>query len=416
VFKRSIIYLGVLLVLTGIFLETDMLSSKLPVIEPFTARAFPIELKRLEHRILLKDATFPGIVFNRGGFFVTAGVFGDDHLPHQWVFRYDAQLKPTGWSKPLTHTGYVTGEPDAQIEYYRGNFYQTYNAGSQDIGSLTRGDQLWLAKYDEDFNLVKSIQVVRDAPPQEETNDMFMEVARDRIYVGTDISALADANPLEGGSNDQPAFNLNDKGLIIRIFDLNLKLLQTLRLEGPGLYMRTGGHLMWVKPYFYLCVNTLTSFNYDPRDLCVLIFDEHFKLLRIKKLTDSLIYVEKFPQGVLSSKGRFYIPYTRFPNVEYAYTLLKSIYYYFTDVRCAFLDQRCYPQDTGEIWINIYDLDFNLLKDIRVRDNKPRCGVGSHRAHLAKNAQEIYVLYDTIFSFKPDAPQVEADHFRVMLK
>ena len=334
-----------------------------------------------EHKILLKDGFFPGIVPVYGKFYLISSLFPPGDRVRQWVFTYNYQLQRLGWSKPLTRTPYITGEPDSDLLWYREHFYHAYSASSiLEEGVPTWGNQLFLAKYDRDFRRLGLLQVIKDAQPEEETNDMFIEAAEGRLYLGTSVEL--------GGHRRQ--------GIRLRVFDLQLNLLKTLLLQVPGLSLHIGGHMMWRDGRFYLFTDANRRGLGPDRHLYAFEFDRDFKLLRYTQLTGGQYRMQKFPRGPVFHDGVWFIAYTERPTMGRG---------------------RIFPEDTGNIVIGVYDRNFHLLQRYPATRNKSFQEIGSHRASLAAVGDRLYLLYDTqygprLYGRRP--AQVEAQCFKIL--
>jgi hypothetical protein len=369
----------ILLLLTGCALAPR--SSTAP--EPLTVKSGPVKLKLLEHKVLAEQGFFPTIVQAYHKFYFMVSLFLPGETTHQWIYSYNDRLQPLGFAKQLTYTPYVTGEPDSALVFYQEHFYHAYSASSEmKAGEPTWGNELFLAKYDRNFNLQRSLQVVKDGSPQEETNDMFLEVAQGKVYLGTNFEFLQNG----GGYS---------RGILLRVFDLNLKLRESKHLLVPGLSLHSGGHLLKLKDKFYLFIGASVKGQGRGQNIWVLVFNENFKLLKLKRLTQGWGRAASFPKGPVFSAGWFYLPYTLRPN----------------------LHRAGYPEDSGNIGLGIYDQDFNLSASYIITHHKPFSGIGSHRGCLAQLNDKLYLLYDTHFAYKkqPESSrQVEAFIFKII--
>ncbi len=300
-----------------------------------------LELRFVKKITVAENAVFPGILFTNNTLYITytSPVNGRNQI---FVKGFDLSLN----QKFLKQ---VTSEPfhieDSQVIYAKGYFYLTYSANTN--------RDLYLAKFDSNWNLIKKIQVVSNASENDPTNDMFLYYTNDTIYLGT-------TSHIQKDKEIEPFFYQR-----VRKYDLNLNFLGEISLS--DVQSECGGSLLFLNDTF---IFVSSDKFWGGANLIVLYYSSNWDFIGYKEISSSDIN-ERFPMGFAYKDGYFYVAYT-------SQTELFGII------------ENGEISDDGNIVIKVFDDDWKLLKEVKVtKDSR------ANRAHLAIVDNRLFVVYDS---------------------
>ena len=292
-------------------------------------------------KIKVADGVFPGIFFADNNFYVTY-----NKNNNVYIKKFDDDFREIE-EKKLTNVNKVN---DLQVAYDDGFFYLVYSTAGKS-GIPDKG--LYLKKFDLNFNEVKSIAITEEAPKTEATNDMFLSLINDLLYVGT---FYIPTNPGPG----------NNFGHNMRIYDKDFSLQR--EFVANDLNHQNGASLVFGNDKFAIISGANINFNNQNRDLIILSYDEDWNFLN-DKVISSEPEDEYWPMGAFFDGDTIYIAYIS--NEK-------------------FNQQFCSTCDMGDIYLKRYDGDFNFIDKTIVADEFP-----SQRPHLLKVGNKVYVAYDS---------------------
>jgi hypothetical protein len=309
---------------------------------PPAAVKFMFTGKKIE---IAKGAVFSGILFVDDNFYVTYGAPPRDGERNQmFVKGFDENFGFTGFSKQLTDV--EIGIADHQTIHIDGYFYSVYSTpGNRD---------LYLEKFDSNWNSVGMTTVVTASPMNQPTNDMFLNHADGFLYVGTvDIS---------------PEHEFYQ---YIRKYDLDLEFKGEFVLTDVS--SNVGSSMIFFNNTFII---VSSDKFWDDANIIVLRYDSNWNFIDSKTISADPSANERFPMGLLFKDGRFYVSYTHQTGILFHPGGGGEP-----------------PSDYGDIILKAFDSDWNVLGQVKVTDELP--ANSANRAHLAWANNKIYVSYDT---------------------
>ena len=258
---------------------------------------------------------------------------GEDH--NIWIAKYDLDLH---FKKQITVNGSKGETDDGYGILYDGNGY-LYAAGT--IRETKGENNIWIAKYDTDLNLEKSITINRTADNTDKARFMVLD-GKGHLFVSGSVTQ-----------------EVSEYDIWIGKFDTDLNLLVDTVVAGPVAGEEDKGYGICLDEYGILyCTGTLT----EPGQ------GYNIWLAKYDTNLNQIDYITR--DGPLHGE-----------DVAYLMVMDEAGYLYLTGV---------YTEPTGNenVWIGIYNRDLQLLSETTVNGsaNAYDSGIG-----IACRPDEIYV-------------------------
>jgi hypothetical protein len=236
---------------------------------------------------------------------------GEDH--NIWIAKYDLELN---LQKEITVNGSKNETDDGYGILYDGNGH-LYAAGT--IREIEGENNIWLAKYDTDLNLIKSITMNQTADLTDKARFMVLD-GNGHLFVSGSVSQ-----------------EISEYDIWIGKFDTDLNMIKDTAIAGPVAGEEDKGYGICLDEFGILyCTGTLT----EP--------DQGYNIWLAKFDTDLNPIDNITMDGPLHGE-----------DVAYLMKMDESGFLYLTGVYTE-------PAGNENLWIGIYNRDLQLMKDMTI--------------------------------------------------
>jgi glucuronoarabinoxylan endo-1,4-beta-xylanase len=279
----------------------------------YDAELNPVDSKTVNGSANGEDTGYTLALDNSGNLFIIGYITetGEDH--NIWIAKYDSDLQ---FKKKITVNGSKNETDDGYGILFDGNGY-LYAAGT--IREIEGESNIWIAKYDTDLNLIKSITMNRTANYTDKARFMIMD-RNGHLFVSGSVSQ-----------------EISKYDIWIGKFDADLNLLAETDVAGPVAGAEDKGYGICMDEFDILyCTGTLT----EP--------DQGYNIWLAKYDTglNQIDYITR--DGPLHGE-----------DVAYLMAMDDPGYLYITGVYTE-------PVGNENVWIGIYNRDLQFQNNITV--------------------------------------------------
>ncbi len=282
-----------------------------------------------------EDTGYTFALDEKGNLFVIGYITetGEDH--NIWIAKYDLNLH---LQKQITVNGSKGETDDGYGIIYDGNGH-LYAAGT--IREIKGENNIWLAKYDTDLNLIDSISINRTADYTDKARFMVLD-GNGHLFVSGSVSQ-----------------EISEYDIWIGKFDTDLNILAETDVAGPVAGEEDKGYGICLDEFGILyCAGTLT----EPGE------GYNIWLAKYDTLLNPIDYITK--DGPVHGE-----------DVAYLMVMDEAGYLYLTGVYTE-------PEGNENVWIGVFNRDLQLLREKTVNGSADAydSGIG-----IACRTNEIYV-------------------------